>query len=670
MTGRDVAARTVEIADRIARPDRHFVAISLAVLCLGVVSCCTPPAHAADRPSLQDRPYSGTIDLAVDLTDARQKIFRVRESVPVKPGPLVLLYPKWVPGEHIPSGPLDAVAGLRITGAGQRIAWRRDLENMFALNLQVPANVDRIDLEFQFLSPSAGGRFGQGVSATDQLVVLEWNQVVFYPAGYAARQFVVQPSVVVPDGWSFASALELVGPGGSSARFKPVDLETLVDSPLMSGRYFRRIDIGSEAAPPIHLNLVADRPANLTLSPGQLEQHRALVREAYALFGARHYLHYDFLLTVSDHTAHFGLEHHQSSDDRTDADFFTSPEHYLVDSSLLPHEYVHSWNGKFRRPSDLLAPDFNMTVKDDLLWVYEGLTTYYGQVLTARSGMWSPDQFRDELAVVASQMSHIPGRSWRSLQDTADEASRLYLTPRAWANWRREVDFYEEGSLIWLDADTTIREASAGTRSLDDFARAFYGIDDARIAPVAYSFEDIVAALNQVQKYDWRGFLNQRLQSTNAAAPLDGLARAGWKLVYTEEPSGYSKALEKARHTIDLGASMGFVIAESEGQGGDAGQRSTVADVLWGGPAFDAGMTPGMKLIAVNADEFSADVLKDAIRAEKNGTRPIELLVENSGTYSTLKVDYHGGLKYPHLERIENTEDRLTSIAAPRAAAH
>ncbi|HEX4586099.1 MAG TPA: peptidase M61 [Burkholderiaceae bacterium] len=623
---------------------------------------CAQAARSPDQPTPEDKPYSGTIDLVVDLTDVRHRVFRVHESLPAKPGTLVLLYPKWIPGEHGPTGPLEGIAGLKITAGGQRISWRRDLEDMFALNVQVPPGVDRVDMEFQYLSPTTAVPGGPRVCVTDNLVQLEWNDVVLYPAGFYSRQIMVQPSVTLPDAWSFASALEPVGAGGPAARFKPVDLETLVDSPVMAGRYFKRLDIGP-VSPPVYLDLVADRPENLAASPEQLKQHEALVREAYALFGARHYRHYDFLLTLSDHTPRGGLEHHQSSNNRNFPDFFTSPEHYQVGSGLLPHEYVHSWNGKFRRPAGLLTPNFNVTGQDDLLWVYEGLTTYYGEVLTARSGMLNPQQFRDRMAVLASRMSHVPGRSWRPLQDTADAAPVLYRAPGAWRNWRRGADFYEEGLLLWLDVDTTIREASGGARSLDDFARAFFGVDDTHFVPLPYSFDDLVAALNQVQKHDWRAFLSKRLQATDEAAPLDGLTRAGWKLVYSEEPSAYSKALERVARMVDLTSSLGLVIGDPF----DTGQMNTVTDVLWSGPAFEAGVAPGMKLIAVDQDKFKADVLKDAIKSAKAGTRPIELLVEHSGTFVTLKLDYHGGVNYPHLERIENTEDRLSAISHARA---
>jgi predicted metalloprotease with PDZ domain len=636
------------------RLDRLFLLASFALI--------GSYGTAAEMPPLAEKAYPGTLELSVDLTDAPRHIFRVHEWIPAKPGPLVLLYPKWIPGEHGPTGPLEAVAGLRISAAGQRISWRRDLEDMYALNVPVPPGADGVELEFEYLSPIAGGMYGRGVSATGKLVVLEWNQVVLYPAGAAARKVQVRPSVTLPKAWDFASALEPAESNGPVTRFNPVNLETLVDSPLIAGSNFKRIDISTGAAPPVHLDLIADRPENLTASDKQIQQYRALVEQAYALFASRHYRHYDFLLTLSDQTIHFGLEHHQSSDNRTDADFFTSGDSYIAGVGLLPHEYVHSWNGKFRRPTGLVTANFNSPYKDDLLWVYEGLTTYYGDVLTARSGLWTPEQFRDHVAVVAARMSHVPGRSWRPLQDTADEAEILYVSPRAWRNWRRGADFYDEGSLIWLDVDTTIRQASGGARSLDDFARAFFGGDDVRLEPRAYTFDDVVAALSQVQKYDWRAFLSKRLQSTEEAAPLDGLARAGWKLVYTEEPGEYSKAFEKARKMIDLSSSIGLVIGGWE-------EPNAVVDVIWGGPAFDAGVVPGMKLVAVNGNKFGprgVEVLKDAIKATKNDAQPIELLVEYAGNYLTLKVNYRGAARYPHLERIENTEDRLSAIGMAR----
>ena len=615
-------------------------------------------AQAADVP-LVDTPYPGNLTLKVDLTDSARKIFRVSETIPVSAGALSLYYPKWIPGEHGPTGTIDGVTGLVIKGNGQRIAWRRDLEDMYTLHLQVPAGVSTLELEFQFLSPTEGGAFGGSVSATSKIVDLEWNQVVFYPAGYTARALSVQPSVKLPAGWGYGTALE-AGATGDNPQFKTVTLETLVDSPLIAGLNFKRIDLAPGAKVPVHLDVVADHPGDLVVNDQQLAAHRNLVTQAYALFGAHHYDHYDFLFTLSEDTGHFGLEHHQSSDDRLFSGFFTDPETYLSGGGLLPHEYVHSWNGKFRRPAGLATPNYNVPMKGDLLWVYEGLTEYLGQVLTARSGICSLAEYRDELAATAAAMDQRPGRAWRPLQDTADEAQVLYDSPNAWSNFRRGVDFYPEGELLWLDVDTKIRELSGGKRSLDDFIKAFYGIDDGNYVVHPYTFDDIVATLNGVQPNDWRSFLRQRLDSTDPAAPLGGIARGGWTLVYTDTASAYFKAQEKVRKHVNLIYALGLDISA------DGDSKGKLIDVLWNSPAFEAGLAPGMKLIAVNGEKYDADQLKAAITAAKAASAPIELLVQNLDTFMTLKVDYHGGLKYPHLQRSADTPDRIADIVKPK----
>lgn len=611
----------------------------------------TPPTAPAPR----DVPYPGTIDLNVDLSDAARKIFHVHEAFPVQPGPLTLYYPKWIPGEHSPSGTIAGVTGIKFDGSGYTLKWRRDPIDMFAVHLDVPQGTYAVSLDFDFLSPDEGGDFGGSVSVTPKIVDLEWNQVAFYPAGYYSRRLQFVPSVKIPEGWKFATALTTALDNEGYTIFKPVSFENLVDSPLIAGEYFKRIDLAPGAKVPVFLDLVGDHAQDLEVKPEQIKPHIKLVEQANALFGAHHYEHYDFLFTLSDSTGHFGLEHHQSSDDRLDADFFTDPATYLIGAGLLPHEYVHSWNGKFRRPADLWTPTFNEPMQGDLLWVYEGLTTYLGDVLTARSGLWTPEQYRDALAETASAMSLRPGRSWRPLQDTADEAQILYSTPRAWSNWRRSVDFYPEGELIWLDVDTQIRELSKGKRTLDDFTQAFYGINDGSYVPVTYTFDDIVKTLNEVQAYDWAKFLRQRLDSTKVEAPLDGIARGGWQLVYTDTPSEYSKAAEKQRKRLDLMDSLGFIVGNGENKG-------HLGDVLWGGPAFTAGLAPGMTLVAVDGEAYDADRLKAAITAAKGAKQPIELLVKNLDYYFTVKLDYHDGLKYPHLQRVDATPDRLSAI--------
>ncbi|WP_414655810.1 M61 family metallopeptidase [Frateuria sp.] len=609
----------------------------------------------AEKAPPVDQPYPGMLTLKVDLTDAPRKIFRVHETIPAKPGAMTLYYPQWIPGEHAPSGPIDNLAGLIITANGKRVSWRRDLRDMFTLHLTVPEGATALELQFQFLSPGEGGLFGASASSTPNLVDVEFNQVAFYPAGYYTRQIQIQPTVTLPKGWQFGTAMEVQSRAGATTTFKTISFNNFVDSPLIAGEHFNRVDLAPKGDVPVHLNVVADEADQVKLTDKQLEQHRHLVEQADRLFGAHHYGHYDFLLTLSDHTGHFGLEHHQSSDDRLPADMLTDDKSYTLMASLMPHEYVHSWCGKFRRPAKLWAPDFNTVEEDDLLWVYEGLTDYWSGVLTARSGMWTAAQYRDSMANIAAAMSARTGRDWRPLQDTADAAPLTYFGGNGWGNWRRGTDFYPEGQLLWLDVDTQIRELSHGKHSLDDFAHAFFGMDNGSYVTKTYTFDDVVNTLNQVQPYDWKTFLRTRLDYVGDQLPEHGIERGGWKLVYTDTPNAEAKAAESLRHNVNLAYSLGL----SASKGGN------IYDVQWNGPAFDAGLVPGLTIVAVNGKDFSPDALKDAVTAAKTGKAPIELLVKNVDVYSTVKVDYHGGLKYPHLVRADG-KDLLTAITAPR----
>ncbi len=629
------------------RISRLFSALSLALV--------LPAAAATELPAPVDQPYAGTLTLALDLTDAPKKVFRVAETIPVTPGPLTLYYPKWIPGEHAPSGPIQNVTGLVIKANGKQLAWRRDLREMYAIHLDVPAGVKQLDLAFQFLSPGDGGAFGASASSTPKLVDMEFNQVAFYPAGHYTRQITIAPSVTLPAGWKFGSALEVASQSGATTQFKPVTFNNLVDSPLIAGAHFNRVDLDPGAKVPVHLNVVGDGADDVKLSNKQLAGQRAVVQQTLKLFGAHHYGRYDFLLTLSDHTGHFGLEHHQSSDDRLPANFFTDDTMHTLAASLMPHEYVHSWNGKFRRPADLWTPTFMEPMQDDLLWVYEGLTDYWCGVITARSGLWSGAQYRDSLASIAAAMAHRTGRGWRSLQDTADAAPLTYFGGGGWINWRRGTDFYPEGQLLWLDVDTQIRELSHNKHSLDDFARAFYGMDSGSYVTKTYTFDDVVATLNQVQPYDWAKFLRQRLDYTGTELPEHGIERSGWKLVYTDKPNDMDKAMEKVRHGVNLAYSLGL----------SAGSNGQIFDVQWDGPAFKAGLVPGLTIVAVNGKDYSPDALKDAVTAAKGDGAPVELLVKNVDTFSTYRVDYHDGLKYPHLVRASG-KDLLGDIATAR----
>lgn len=602
----------------------------------------------------------GPITLNVDLREAPRKIFRVRESIPARGGPLTLYYPKWIPGEHMPSGTIDGVTGLKINAGGKPLSWRRDLDDPFVLHLEVPSGSNAVEVDFQFLSPAERGGSGAGVSASPRLVVLEWNQVLFYPAGYPVRNIQVTPAARLPENWNYGTSLEAQGPAAVDyPHFKTLSLEALVDSPLAAGLNFRRIELARVGSRPVTLDLVGDRSEDLVASDEQIRQQRALVEQAAILFGDHHFDRYHFLLALSDGLDHYGLEHQQSSDNRLPPDFFTDKSLYLAAAALLPHEYLHAWNGKFRRPEGLATPNFNLPMRGELLWVYEGLTEYYGEVLTARAGLYTPEQFRDVIACDAAMQQTRPGRAWRSLQDTADSASVLYAAPNAWANYRRDTDFYEEGLLIWLDVDTLIRELSGGKRSLDDFMKAFFGLPDDRRTVVPYRFDDVVDALNKVQPYEWSRFLRERLDSDEPEAPIEGVVRAGWKLSYSDSASDYFKAVEARRKRVDLMFSVGLRIDDDENKG-------RLIDVLWGGPGFSAGLVPGMQIVAVDGMSYTPERLRDSIRTADDERAPIELLVRQQEIYSTVKLDYHDGLRYPKLVRAITSSDRLASIGRPR----
>ncbi len=611
-----------------------------------------PPPIAAP----QDTPFPGQIQLSVDATDLDRHVFRMTETVPVPAGqPLTLMFPKWIPGDHGPTGPLPALAGLVVKAGGQVVPWVRDVVDVYAFHVAVPEGVSSVQVQFQFLSPpeEKEGR----VVTTPNMLDVQWNPEILYPAGYFTRNISVHPTLTLPAGFKYGTALETESTDGNRVTFKPVTVNVLLDSPLYAGRYFSRIDLDPHGPAPVHLDVVADRPEDLVVKPADLQAHRNLVQQAYKNFGSHHYNHYDFLLSLSDEMGGEGLEHHRSSENGVDRNYFTDLEKSAPDRDLLPHEYTHSWNGKFRRPADLWSPDFNvLPERDTLLWVYEGQTQYWGQVLAARSGILKPEQVRDFFAMEAAEMQATPGRAWRNLQDTTNDPVLNLRRPQAWHSYSREEDYYLEGLLIWLDADTLIREKSNGAHSLSDFAKLFFGVDDGSWVTHTYTFDDVVSALNQVQPYDWAQFLRTRLDGHGPGAPLDGLARGGWKLVYTAEPSAMQKAAEGVRKRADFTYSLGLSL----------GEEGAVDSVLWGSPAYGAGIAKGVKLIAVNGLAFDdADDLSDAIKVATNNHAPIELLLRDGSHFRDVKIDYHGGLRYPHLERIPNTPDRLDDILTP-----
>lgn len=613
-------------------------------------------AFAAALPAFSQSERQYTV--SVDLTDAPRKFLHAHMTLPVRSGPLTLVYPEWLPGEHGPTGPIVNFAGLRFTANGQPVRWQRDNVDMYAFHLTVPAGATTLDVRADYLATAPPTGFSSGASTNANLAVLNWNELVLYPANTASKDVVFQPSVTLPDGWKFGTALTETSRQGNTIQFKPVPLNMLVDSPLLAGRFFREIPLAPEITPKHYLDLAADGPEDLDIGKDQIAAFSNLVRETGALYKSRHYYSYHFLLTLGDSVAHFGLEHHQSSDDRVDARTLIDPDLYMLDGDLLPHEFTHSWNGKYRRPAGLYTTNFQQPMKGNLLWVYEGLTQYLGDVLAVRSGIWTPAEYRSMLAASAAFLDHRPGRTWRDLEDTAVAAQILYGAGSGWGNWRRSVDYYPEGELIWLDADTTIRRLSKGKRSLNDFCAEFLGLHgNTGPITITYTFDDLVKALNAVQPYDWASFLHERLTSLSPHAPLGGIANGGYRIEYTDKPNKFISAAESRVHGVNAWYSLGLRM----------GDDHRITDVLVGSPAYKAGLGPGMTIVAVNGRAVSDDLLHDAIRATVNGNNPVRLIVENTGFYRVVTVDYQGGEKYPHLVRESKQPDLLDKILKPLA---
>jgi len=600
---------------------------------------------------------AGTLKLEVDATDVERRIFRIRQSIPIVAGggQMTLLYPQWVPGGHSPRNALFNMAGLVIKANGKVVPWTRDPVQVFAFHLTPPADAKTLEVEFQYLSPTAGD---QGrVVMTPEMLNAQWLNLAFYPAGYFTRRINIDAAIKLPDGWGYGTALETEKSDGGWTRFKTVDFDTLMDSPMFAGRYFKRYELDTSGKSPVRLNIVADRPELLAATPEQIEAHRELVRQADKLYGARHYNHYDFLLALTERMGGIGLEHHRSSENGTDPEYFTEWSKNAPARNLLPHEYNHSWDGKYRRPADLWTPNYNVPMRDSLLWVYEGQDQYWGYVLGARSGLVTKQQTLDALAMTAATYSEgRPGREWRTVEDTTNDPIIAGRRPIPWTSWQRSEDYYSEGQLIWLDADTLIREKTGGKKSLDDFGRAFFGVNDGDWKqPLTYTFEDVVKGLNSVLPYDWATFLDTRARKVAPAYPLDGLARGGYKLVYVEKPTDYWNDNEASRKIVDLTYSLGLTL----------NREATITGVLWEGPAFKAGLTSGDKILAVNGIAYDTGRLKEAITAAKGGKDPITLIVKDGDHFKVVEIKYNGGLRYPRLERIEGKPDLLSKIYEP-----
>ena len=621
------------------------------ILAAALLSALSMAAHAQEVPATRDVPYApGAIAVEVDATNLGQRIFRVKQSIPVQAGPLTLLYPQWLPGNHAPRGPIDKIAGITFTANGQKLAWKRNPLNVYAFHLDIPQGVATLVAQYDYLTPTDGS---QGrVVMTPSMLNLQWNAVLLYPAGHAQAQVQFDPRVKYPAGWQAGTALDVERREGDTVVYKRVPLEVLADSPVYAGKHYKQIDLAPGAKVPVRLNVVADEAKYLDTKPEHVEQHRELVRQSLKLFGAQHYDHYDFLLSLSNQMAGNGLEHQRSSENGQELGYFGEWDAKKGSDDLLGHEFTHSWNGKYLRPDGQGVADLNAPLDDSLMWVYEGQTQYWGNVLTARSGLRPLERARDELSNVAATYAQgRPGLAWRSIQDTTYDPVIAARKPKPYTNYQLSEDYYRGGQMIWLEADVLIRSKTGNRKSLDDFAKAFFGVDDGKWqTPKLYSFDDVVATLNGVYAHDWTSFLRERLDGKRGLT--GGIEASGWRLVYKEEPNGLSRANNDGNFTYSLGLSLG--------------KDGKVSTVLWDSPAFAAGIGTGMSVVAVNDIEYSDDALKAAVKAAKTDKAPIRLLLKEFNRYRTISVDYQGGLRYPVLERIEGKPDYLTPILSAR----
>ena len=606
------------------------------------------------------------IRITADLSEAPRKLYHAEIDIPVQPGPLTLTTPKWIPGNHRPTGPVSDITGVVFTANGKTLPWRRDDVEMYEYHLTVPAGVTTLHAHLDCIVTSR---------VTQKFAVLEWEKLLLYPANTPVKDIPIEPSVTVPMGWGIGTALTPVShnvggilngigdnvsiTGNDTTRYAATTVEQLEDSPVITGQYFHEFPLAPDVTPKHYIDVVADQPEDSNLRPQLLAELGNLVRETGAAYDSRHYHAYHFLLTLSDATDGEGLEHGQSSDNGTDEKIFTTQDKQLVDSDLLSHEFTHSWNGKYRRPARLYQPTFETPEQTDLLWVYEGLTQYMGNVLAARSGLKSQSEYRDILAMSAANLDYKPGRQWRTTEDTAIAASVLRNGNPAWANWRRGQDYYQEGELLWLDADTLIRQRTHNKKSLTDFLHLFLG-KGGNTGPLIVPYErpEIIADLNEVLPYDWATFLHDRIDTLNPHADLDGITRGGYQLVYTDKPNKSAQIIAENARTHpgpNVWYSLGLRVSSS----------GVISDVRWGGPADTAKLHPGQKIIAVDGIIFSSDALKSAIDKAKGSKEPIHFILQSDTFVTLADIDYHDGQRYPALVRVKDTPDYLDDITAP-----
>lgn len=613
-------------------------------------------ALPAAAPLPSDTPWpGGPMTLAIDASDTRRALYRVTQTIPVPAGvtTLSLLYPEWLPGNHAPRGPISLISDIRPTANGRPLAWKRNPLDVYQIDIAVPSGVREVTLGFVHTSPLSSGE-GR-VTMTQEMLNLQWEKMSFYPAGHYTRRIAVRPRAKFPEGWAVYTALDRKKAAGNTVSWGEVDYQTLVDSPIFAGKYSKDWTIGEG----YKLDVVADKPSQLVIKPEHLKTFSNLVNEADILFGARPFDHYDTLLALTDRMGGIGLEHQRSSENQWEPDSIVKWDEMDWDHNVVAHELVHAWNGKYRRPEGLWTADYRIPMQNSLLWLYEGQTQFWGNVLAARSGLQKKETVLGAFAAAAATYSEgQPGRAWRSVEDTTLDPIINARRPIPYASLQRSEDYYVEGALVWLEADQIIRKGTGGAKGLDDFARAFFSASyPGDPGQRTYDFAEVVRTLNGVHAYDWAAFLDTRLRQPDQPSPLNGIAAAGYRLVWKDTPNPYDKGRYDNAKSTNLTYSLGLALDNT----------GKVTSTLWDGPAFDAGIVNGAQIVAVNGEAYSKDVLMQAITAAKGGKTPIQLLAKRGERFDTVAVPYYDGLRWPWLEPVAAGEQGFDRLLAPRA---
>ena len=608
-------------------------------------------------PAAQDVAYPGTMVIDIDATDITRALYRVTQTIPVARGTseLILQLPAWLPGNHAPRGPLNLITDVRFEVNGRPVAWTRDPVEVFAYRVHLPDGAREVTARFAHTSPlqSNEGR----ITMTQEMLNLQWEKMTLYPAGHYVRQIKVTPTVTFPEGWTVFTALDgqrKATGRGNRVTWDTTNYEVLVDSPVFAGEHARSWNIGQQ----VEMNVVADEAAQLEIKPENMDTYRRLIDEAVALFGSRPFDHYEFLLGLTDRLGGIGLEHHRSSENTYEPNSFVDWDTMGHDRNVISHELVHSWNGKYRRPEGMWTPDYREPMRNNLLWMYEGQTQFWGYVLAARSGMQPKENVLGAMATSAGYYATQPGRAWRSVEDTTHDPIINSRRPRPYTSIHRDEDYYNEGSLVWLEADQIIREGTGGARGLDDFAAIFFAAQDGDYGQVTYTFDDIVATLNQVHPYNWSGFLTERLRTPGQPAPLAGIEKAGYRLVWKEEPNPNRAGQMRTGKFLDLLYSIG-VNLDSKGE---------VTQTVWDSPAFKAGLVDGVQIVAVGGEAYSEERVREAITGAQTSGKPIALTVKRGDRFLDMAIEYDGGLRYPWLEPAAEGEQPLDRLLAPKVA--